>query len=430
MSLDVRRLLVFAASYLFIAAPDLGVRLGLRLTRPVAALAGAVLTVVVGGLPLDQAYAAVDLDVLAFLLGVLVLVAHLERAGAFDRAAAAAVARARSPRALLAAVVAVSGVASAFVMNDTVCVVLTPLVLGALDRLAARGRPLRPLPFLLGVALAANVGSAMAITGNPQNMVVGLASGIRFGAFLAALAPAALGGLAIVYGVLVLAFRRDLAVEPTVPAAPPATSGERPFDRPLARLATAVFALCVAGWLAGLSLPLVALGGAAALLVLARRDPTPVLAGGVDWPLLLFFAALFVLTRGVRDTGLVTAGTRLALGGLRGTDALGPRLADAAVVSAAMVALSNLVSNVPAVLLWRPAVAALPHARFVWLAVAMSSTFAGNLTLLGSMANLIVAERAGARGERLGFWDYLKVGAPVTLLTTAWGVVALALSGG
>ena len=418
---DVRRLVVFAVTYLFVAFPQLGSRIGLRLTRPAAALIGAVAMVSIGALPLAQAYAAVDLDVLAFLLGVLLLVGYLELAGAFEWLAGAAVARARSPRLLLGAVVLVSGIASAFVMNDTMCVILTPLVLIAVKRLRYR-----PLPYLLAIALAANVGSAMAITGNPQNMIIGLASHIGFGPFLTALAPSSLGGLGIVYAVLSIAFRKELSAgaapmvadkEAVMPSSDPPMGHE--LDRGLALLAGCVFALCITGWLVGLSLPLVALGGAAVLLVTARRDPTDVIAG-VDWSLLLFFAGLFVVTRGVQQTPLVVAGTRLALDNLHGAG-----LRDASIVSSAMLVLSNLVSNVPAVLLWRPAVSALPHAGFVWIVLAMSSTFAGNLTLLGSMANLIVAERAGKAGSTVGFFDYLKVGVPVTILTILWGVLAL-----
>ena len=427
-TVDVRRLVVFAVTYLFVAFPQLGTRIGVRLTRPAAALIGAVAMVTIGGLPLAQAYAAVDLDVLAFLLGVLLLVGYLEMAGAFEWLAAAAVARARSPQLLLGAVVLVSGLASAFVMNDTMCVILTPLVLIAVQRLGYR-----PLPYLLAIALAANVGSAMAITGNPQNMIIGLASRIGFGPFLLALAPSALGGLVIVYAVLSIAFRRDFATvgipgdgvpDFAAVAGAPETLVERELDHGLALLGGGVFAACIIGWLIGLSLPLVALGGAAVLIVAARRDPTEVIAG-VDWSLLLFFAALFVVTRGVEQTPLVVAGTRLALDNLHG-----PGLRDASVVSGAMLVLSNLVSNVPAVLLWRPAVGTLPHAGFVWIVMAMSSTFAGNLTLLGSMANLIVAERAGKAGSPLGFLDYLKVGIPVTLLTTLWGIVVLGLFAG
>lgn len=414
IGVDVPRLTVFLVTYVFVAFPQLGTRIGVRLTRPAAALVGAVAMVSIGGLPLAQAYAAVDLDVLAFLLGVLLLVGYLEVAGAFEWLAGAAVARARSPRLLLAAVVLVSGIASAFVMNDTMCVILTPMVLIAVRRL-----DYRPLPYLLAIALAANVGSAMAITGNPQNMIIGLASRIGFGSFLLALAPSALGGLVIVYAVVSIAFRRDLAAPSALAVDVP--SVEPALDRRLALLACGVFLACIIGWLIGLSLPLVALGGAALLIVAARRDPTDVIAG-VDWSLLLFFAALFIVTRGVEQTPLVVAGTRLALDNLHG-----PSVRDASVVSGAMLVLSNLVSNVPAVLLWRSSVGALPHARFVWIVMAMSSTFAGNLTLLGSMANLIVAERAGKAGSPLGFVDYLKVGVPVTMLTTLWGIVALGL---
>jgi len=141
--------------------------------------------------------------------------------------------------------------------------------------------------------------------------------------------------------------------------------------------------------------------------------------------LLLFFGALFVVMRGARDLPLVANLSLAAAGHLGGTPTH-----DAVVVSGAMTALSNLVSNVPAVVLWLPVVPGVAHAAFVWLVMAMSSTFAGNLTLLGSMANLIVAERAEARGARVGFMAYLRVGVPATLLTLAWGVATLVLVAG
>jgi Na+/H+ antiporter NhaD/arsenite permease-like protein len=168
-------------------------------------------------------------------------------------------------------------------------------------------------------------------------------------------------------------------------------------------------------------MPLVAMSAAALLIAVAWRDPTEAFAN-VEWELLLFFAALFVVMRGVRDVPLVQDLTSASAARLSGAS-----LHDAGVVSAAMLALSNLVSNVPAVILWLPVVPRSAHPTFVWLVMAMSSTFAGNLTLLGSMANLIVAERAGARGERIGFVDYLKVGLPATILTMLWGIVWIVL---
>lgn len=403
------RLLILVVTYLLVAFPRVP---ALRLTRPAAALAGAVAMVTIGGLPLRDAYAAVDLDVLTFLLGVLLITAWLEVGGFFEWAAGHVVQRCRSARALLVATVAASGLLSALFVNDTVCLVLAPLVLAAVRPLR-----LRTLPFLLAVALGANVGSALTPTGNPQNMLIAVASGVPFVRFVAALALPSLGGLVLVACVLLVAFRRDLAAPlPAGVAVPDAL-----FDRGLVIRALAAFAGALAGWLAGFPLPLVSIAAAAVLLLVARRDPARAFEK-VEWPLLLFFAALFVVMRGARDLPVVASLTANAAAHLGAG-----RLHDAALTSGAMVALSNLVSNVPAVLLWRPVMAHVASPAFVWLVMAMSSTFAGNLTLLGSMANLIVVERAEARGERVGFFDYLKVGVPVTALTLAWGIAAMVL---
>jgi Na+/H+ antiporter NhaD/arsenite permease-like protein len=407
------RLIILVVTYLLIALPRVPY---LRLSRPAAALVGAVAMVTIGRLPLRDAYAAIDLDVLVFLLGVLLITGFLEAGGFFEWAAGHIVKRAGSPRALLAAVVAASGLLSAFFVNDTVCLVLTPLLLAVLKPLR-----LKAMPFLLAVALASNVGSAMTPTGNPQNMLIGVASGIHFARFVSALALPSLGGLVIVFVVLLVAYRRDLGA--ALPgcdahAAPP----ETPFDAPLVVRSLIVFAGALCGWLAGLSLPLVAITAAAVLLIVAQRDPAKAFEK-VEWPLLIFFAALFVVMRGARDLPVVAALTSAA-----GAQLHGVRLHDAVVTSGAMVALSNLISNVPAVILWLPVVPKVPSPTFIWLVMAMSSTFAGNLTLLGSMANLIVAERAEGRGEPLPFVEYLKVGVPITLLTITWGIAMLVLS--
>lgn len=410
--METTRLVVLILTYLLIAVQQVP---GLRLNRPAAALLGAVAMVTLGRLPLRDAYAAIDMDVMVFLLGVLLLAGFLELGGFFEWAAEHVIARAGSPRALLAIIVVLSGGLSALFVNDTICLVLTPLVLAVLRPLR-----LRPMPYLLAIALASNVGSTMAPTGNPQNMLVGVASGIHFARFVATLAPVAIGGLAIVYAVLAWVYRQELAVPlPTRVDLPDVA-----FDKPLVVRALVVFIGALVCWLAGLSLPLVAITAAAILLAVARRDPAEAFAK-VEWSLLLFFGALFVVMRGARDLALIAALTSAA-----GAQVHGAPLHDAAVVSAAMAALSNLVSNVPAVILWLPVVPRLPRADFVWLTIAMSSTLAGNLTLLGSMANLIVAERAAGRGERVGFVEHLKVGVPVTLLTLAWGVAVVVLLAG
>lgn len=402
------RLVIFVVTYVLIAVQQVP---GLRLNRPAASLLGAVAMVTIGGLPLHEAYAAIDLDVLVFLVGVLLLTGYLEVGGFFEWAAAWIVRHTRSPRALLAGIVAASGLLSALFINDTICLVFPPLLIAAVRPL---GVP--PVPFLLAIALAANVGSAMTITGNPQNMLIGVTSGIPFGRFTAALALPAIGGLVIVYVVIAVAYRRELA-HPAAAAEPPAVA----LDRPLVIKALVVFAAALAGWLTGLSLPLVAIAAGAVMTAIAARDPAEAFAK-VEWTLLLFFAALFIVVRGVRDLPFFLDLTARAAAHLTGTP-----WHDAGIVSAAMVALSNLVSNVPAVILWLPVLPQLPNRELVWLVMALSATLAGNLTLLGSMASLIVAERAGARGVSLGFRDFLRVGIPVTLLTLAWGLGSLLL---
>jgi Na+/H+ antiporter NhaD/arsenite permease-like protein len=289
--------------------------------------------------------------------------------------------------------------------------VVTPVLLAALGPLRVR-----PTPYLIGLAMGANVGSVISVTGNPQNMLVGIWSGATFGGFLLRMLPVGLGGLALTYGYLRWAFRAELA-EPflerleTVPVA---------LDAPLVTKGLMMFGVAVAGWLAGGSLPLVAIAAGAGMVAVAQRDPAYAI-DRVDWSLLLFFASLFVVMRGFEQTGAVAWLDRHALAVMTG----GSTWSVAAGASAVMVALSNLISNVPAVLLWRGTVPTLPQPDLMWRVVAMSSTFAGNLLLIGSMANLIVAERAERRGVRIGFGEYARVGVPVTLLTLVWGVLVL-----
>jgi Na+/H+ antiporter NhaD/arsenite permease-like protein len=233
--------------------------------------------------------------------------------------------------------------------------------------------------------------------------------------------PVGLGGLAITYAYLRWAYRAELR-EPfrerleTVPVA---------LDRPLVAKGLAVFGLAVVGWLAGGSLPLVAISAGAAMVAVAQRDPAYAI-DRVEWSLLLFFASLFVVMRGFEHTGAVAWIDRRALVAVQAST---PWRA-ATVVSGVMATLSNLISNVPAVILWRNTVPGLPNPSLLWRVLAMSSTFAGNLLLIGSMANLIVVEKAETRGVRIGFGEYASVGVPVTLLTLAWGVAALVLTAG
>jgi Na+/H+ antiporter NhaD/arsenite permease-like protein len=401
-------LVIFAATYALIAVQRLPF---IRLNRPAASLLGAVAMVVFGVLSLPQAYGAIDFDVLVFLLGLMLVVGYLEVGGFFEWAAEWVLRRAGTPQRLLFGMVVGGGVLSAFFVNDTICLMVTPVLLAALGPLRVR-----PTPYLIGLAMGANVGSVLSVTGNPQNMLVGIWSGASFGGFLVRMLPVAVGGLALTYGYLRWAFRAELR-EPflerlaTVPVS---------IDRPLVAKGLAMFGVAVVAWLAGGSLPLVAITVGAVMVAIAQRDPAYAI-DRVEWALLLFFASLFVVMRGLEQTGVVawidTRAVALAQGG--------SAWSAATAVSGVMVVLSNLISNVPAVLLWRNTVPGLPNPDLMWRIVAMSSTFAGNLLLIGSMANLIVAERAESRGVRIGFVEYARVGVPVTLLTLAWGIAVL-----
>jgi Na+/H+ antiporter NhaD/arsenite permease-like protein len=404
----VTGLVIFAATYLLIAVQRFPF---VHLNRPAASLLGAVAMVVFGVLTPEEARQAVDFDVLVFLLGLMLIVGYLEVGKFFEWSAEWMVARALTPSRLLLAIIVGGGLMSAFFVNDTVCLVVTPVILVALERLRVR-----PQPYLLGLAMGANVGSVLFITGNPQNMLVGIWSGTSFADFALRMLPVAAGGLAITYGYLRWAYREWLSVPFAERPAPQHIDA----DRPLVIKGLVMFAAAFAGWLAGGSLPLVAITCGAIMVAIAQRDPADAIER-VDWDLLLLFSALFVVMRGLEASGAVEWINERALAAVdRGSPAT-----TAVAVSGVMLVLSGLISNVPAVILWRDVVPGLPEPSTMWLVLAMSSTFGGNLLLIGSVANLIVAERAAARGVTLGFVEYLRAGVPVTLLTLAWGLAVL-----
>jgi Na+/H+ antiporter NhaD/arsenite permease-like protein len=392
--------LIFVATYAILA---LGRPPLLRIDRTGAAIIGAVLMVTVGGLPLEEAFRAVDHRTLVLLFGMMVLIAQLHLARVFSTIARVTVAWIHHPAALLVAVVFASGTLSALFVNDTVCLVFTPVLI---EVAAARGH--RPLPYLLALATASNIGSVATITGNPQNMLIASVSGIGYRPFAAALAPVAAVGLAIDAALIWMLFRSDLHAGPF--------EHERVATRAVHRAMMAksllVAAAVLAGFVAGVDAALVSAAAAAVLLTTRRVKPEKIYRQ-VDWGLLTLFVGLFVVVAGIERAGL---DRRLfALLQPLGIDGV-PGLS----VVAAL--LSNLTSNVPAVMLFTRLVPHLPDPTTSWLALAMSSTLAGNLTLIGSIANLIVVEGARRRGIRVSFVDYLRVGVPVTALTIAFGV--------
>ncbi len=400
---------IFLATYLLIAIES---GRGSHLDRTAAAFCGAVAMVLVGVVSLDEAYKVIDWNTLIFLLGMMILVAHFQISGFFDWIAVHAALVARTRFQLLVLLVFTSGILSAFFVNDTICLVLTPIVLAVTERLKVP-----PVPYLIAVASSSNVGSVMSVTGNPQNALVGISAHFSFLGFLNHLAPVALIGLVIDIAVLAVFFRRDILHHPFQQKA---ASVQVDVDRALLMKCSLAAVLVLVLWIAGYSFPLVAISVGAFILVLGRVKAENIYQR-LDWELLLFFASLFVVIHGFQASGAVDY-----LIGRFHHSFEGGFSKQLFAVSGLMLILSNLVSNVPAVLLFRPLVPSFPNSHFIWLVVASSSTLAGNATPLSSVANLIVLQQAGKKVQ-ISFWQFARVGILITLLTTLAGIGILAL---
>jgi Na+/H+ antiporter NhaD/arsenite permease-like protein len=354
-----------------------------------------------------EAYRAIDLDTITLLLGMMILVANLRFAGFFHLAARAIARHARHPLALLTGVALVSGGLSAFLVNDTVCLMLTPLVAELTVRLRRN-----PVPYLLALAMASNIGSTATITGNPQNIMIGSFSHIAYGDFARALTPVAAAGLAVMLLLVALAWRGEFFTRARLEAAaPPRLRWNRAL---LAKALAASFGMVLFFFLGQPPAKVAIVAGS--LLLLTRRIKPERVYREIDWSLLLLFAGLFVVVAGMEKA-------------LLGPDVLAYArrldLQSPAVMAVVAAVLSNLVSNVPAVLVLKPFVESLADPRLAWLSLAMAATLAGNFTILGSVANLIVVQRAERHGIRIDFWTYFKLGAPVTVVTIVIGVLLL-----
>jgi Na+/H+ antiporter NhaD/arsenite permease-like protein len=398
-------LAAFGGTYLGLALGRLPV---FRVDRTGVAIIGAVAMVVGGVISWDEAVASVDVHTLALLFGMMIVAAYLRLSGFFTVTTAWAVQRARTPDAVLGAVIVVSGVLSALFVNDIVCLVLAPLVIDLVRQLR-----LPPEPYLIALATASNVGSVATLTGNPQNMLVGSFSGIAYRSFLVREAPVALVGLALVFLAVRLVYRRVLphALEPVV------LDDRLRAHYPLMRKTSLVVLAMLVAFVVGVPIALVALAGAAYTLLTRRVKPEKVYRE-INWQLLVLFTGLFVVVRGIEVTGFTDS--LLALAQAAG-------LERPLVLTAATAVVSNVVSNVPAVLLLRPVVGQFADPTGAWLLVAMASTFAGNLTIVGSVANLIVVESARAARIRIGFLAYCRVGVPLTVATLVSGWLLLTL---
>ncbi|MDF2499858.1 MAG: Citrate transporter [Anaerosporomusa subterranea] len=380
-----------------------------RVDRAGSAIIGAAAMIACGVLSFEEAMQSVDFKTIVILFSMMIVVANLKIAGFFDLIGSAILRQISSKQSLLLSTIMVSGVMSALAINDVVCLLFTPVVL-----LVCRRGKCNPMPHLLAVAMASNIGSAATLLGNPQNILIGSLSGLSFASYFFTASPIALGGLLLTHGILSVFYRRELSGF----ISPEAEQHSVVIHGYLIAKTLLVLTAILAAYIAGFELALASSVGAAFLLITRRVNPNKVYAS-VDFNLLVIFIGLFIIVGGVEKSGLM--GELMAFLPSSATEHRG-RFAVLTVI------LSNIVSNVPAVLLLKFFVPA-DHAEVWWKSLALFSTLAGNLTITGSVANLIVAEIAKRNNVAISAKEYLKAGLPLTVLTTGMALVWLTLFG-
>lgn len=402
----IKASIIFILTYVVIAVQRLP---KLHINRSAGALIGAVAMVLFGVISLKEAYAAIDLNTILFVLGMMIIVAYTELSGFFEVVENFILKKAASAASLLFFVIISSGLLSSLFMNDTICLLFAPIVL----RLTKRSG-LNPVPYLIGLATASNIGSVMTIIGNPQNMLIGLHSGIHFLEFLKVLAPVTFIGLILNFLIIYSIYRREIAARPisvvvtTVPV----------IQKRLLFVSFAAVVLLLVFLSLGYNPSAIAIT-LGCFLILAGADKPRRALEEVDWTLLLFFAGLFIVMNAVEKSGITSA-----IFNYIGRHLSGGELSQIVNLSVGSLVLSNILSNVPAVVLISKVFGGVANPKLFWLTLAMSSTLAGNLTIIGSVANIIVFE--SVRGEvKVGFLEYLKVGLPLTIVTVLTGIFVL-----
>ncbi len=388
--------ILFALTYIGMA---IGRVPGSRVDRTGIAMIVAVVLVAAGAVPGGEIAGAIHFPTLLLLAGLMILSARVGAAGFYDAAAAWIARQAGRPLRLLALTIAIGGALSAFLVNDIVVFAMTPLLCAGLA-----ARKLDARPFLFGLAAASNAGSATTLIGNPQNIMIGQVGGLGFWSYFAAAIVPSILGLAVSFGCIAWAWRSSLEAEAA--AAPVAAP---PYDRRQTGICGIALVVLLILFTTPLPREISALLVAACLIV-SRKFATRQLLDEIDLPLLILFACLFVVNDAFARTGLAEQAMRM----LETNGWLPDRVA---LLSPLALVLSNTIGNVPAVVMILKVWHGIPEGTLVGLAIL--STLAGNLFLVGSLANLIVAERAAGQGILLSFRDHAKAGVPITLISMA-----------
>ncbi len=391
----------------------------LPIGRPSSALLGAVLMVAFGVMTPKEAYELVNWDTICLLLGMMIIAEHLRSAGLFETITAK-LENFNKPFVLLTVVAFSAALLSAILVNDPVCVVFTPLVL-----LLCHKKHLNPLPFLIVLATSSNIGSSLTLTGNPQNMIIGSISKLGFIPFMGKMLLPFLVAMAINLGLAWLYYGKKLTLD-SAPAEIKAADAaiteadDHPLKTRRLRIGLLGLAITCIGFISGCSMAFSALAGAVIVITFHRKDPGEIFAK-LDWSLLMFFSALFVVIGGLQTSGLAAAIADWSLKLISGS-----LTQQIWTFSGVTLIGSNLLSNVPFVLLASNSVPSLSNPELFWCLLAFVSTIAGNLTIFGSVANMIVAETAGDKCK-ISFWEFARFGAVSTILCLVAGIIILSL---
>jgi Na+/H+ antiporter NhaD/arsenite permease-like protein len=392
--------IIFVVTYIVIA---LGQPPLFRIDRTGAAIIGASLMLVFKVLNVNDAYEVIDYKTIVILFGMMILIANLRLSGFFNIVLNFISSRIKNPVVLLYVLVFVSGLLSAFFINDTVCLIFTPFILELTERMS-----INPKPYLLALCMSANIGSNTTITGNPQNIIIATSSGIKYGTFFTKMFPVSVVGLIICAVLLHLVYKKDITLKETK-----VSQTRYRYIKPLVIKSSLMALLTMILFFLNFPMELVAIGAGSFLLITRRVKPDKVYRL-IDFRLLILFIGLFIVIKGFERSVVFN----------RLVDYFKTNISTPLSLVVISTLLSNIVSNVPAVMILKPLVGSLFNNETAWLYLAMSSTLAGNLTILGSIANIIVIEGASTK-VKISFWEYLKVGFPLTLLSILTGFVIL-----
>jgi Na+/H+ antiporter NhaD/arsenite permease-like protein len=402
-------LAIFALTYLGIAVGRVP---GLKLNRPGIALLGAIGIMIFSGLPTTTAVGFVNWPTILLLFGFFVLSAQLRLSGFFDLVANGISARLGHPARFLLTLMLVTAGLSAFLNHDIVCFVFAPIVAAALLR-----RQLNPIPFLIALAVASNIGAAATLVGNPQDMLIGQVARLDFGRYVVWCIAPVLFALGCAYALIWTLSRRSLASSAPVPAG--AQVSGQPLNRAHMIKGLVILGLVIAFFFSSVPKEITALA-AAGIHLASRKFKTEDLLGLVDWPILVLFMSLFAVTGAFQATGYGDRAVQWL--GRSGVNLQSPET-----LAVATAVLSNLISNGAAVMLLVKVVdVAHPQTAYV---LALANSFGGSLIIVGSVSNIIVVQQARELGITISFREFLRYGVPVTAAAIAGLVGWTALVG-